>query len=76
MILDLTEKELKDDLNNRGRGPTYLLAPRIIRRRKFPGESERTAKARWEREADLERDRDNEHRRVYTGQILPVFPED
>jgi hypothetical protein len=72
----LTERELLDDRADRWRGPAFALAPRIVRRKKLTGESEQQAKARWDREAELERDRDEERRRVFTGQVLPVFLDD
>lgn len=76
MITKLTEKELREDISERGRGPAYLFSPRVIRQKKLAGETYRDAKARWDREAALEADRDREARRVYTGQILPVFQEE
>lgn len=72
----LTEKELLDDLANRGRGPVFPYALSVIRKRRNPGETKSAAAARWEREAQLEEDRDREARRVFTGQVLPVYNED
>ena len=47
-----------------------------VRDRALPGETPAQAKARWTRERLLEIDRENEQRRVPSGQILPVRYDD
>jgi len=57
-------------------GPAWPLASPIVRQRVFKGETKAQAKARWEREREIEQDRLNDQRiDTVTGRIAPVFYE-
>lgn len=77
----MTEKEvaelLKRDISQLGGGGDILAhAPRIVTRRRLRGETVKQAKARWEREAEIQHERDIDPSIGAGGRRLPVRYDD
>lgn len=57
-----------------GRNASFLSpAAQAVRQRVMPGETDAQAKARWEREREIERAYENDPRRTLAGgQVMPI----